>query len=108
VDIRVTDPQADSAKGFYTYLISGSDDVGAFEIRRRYNDFFYLRESLVKIWPALYVPPIPEKKIAVYHFLNRAIRMQRISKSVRSFSTTSSSESARSSIFINPLPRRNS
>jgi hypothetical protein len=61
----VTDPQADSSKGFYTYLISGSDDIGAFEIRRRYNDFFYLRESLVKIWPALYIPPIPEKKIAV-------------------------------------------
>ena len=65
IDIRVTDPQADSSKGFYTYLISGSDDIGAFEIRRRYNDFFYLRESLVKIWPALYIPPIPEKKIAV-------------------------------------------
>lgn len=65
VEIKVSDPQADSAKGFYTYLISGSDDLGSFEIRRRYNDFFYLRESLVKVWPALYIPPIPEKKIAV-------------------------------------------
>jgi hypothetical protein len=55
----VSDPQADSTKGFYTYLISGNDDVGAFEIRRRYNDFFYLRESLVILWPALYIPPIP-------------------------------------------------
>jgi hypothetical protein len=46
-------------------LISGSDDLGTFEIRRRYNDFFYFRESLAKKWPGVYIPPIPEKKIAV-------------------------------------------
>jgi hypothetical protein len=66
-NVKVSDPEADSSKGFYTYLISGSDDVGNFEIRRRYNDFFYYREALVKKWPGIYVPPIPEKKISVAH-----------------------------------------
>jgi hypothetical protein len=28
--VKVSDPVADAGKGFYTYLISGSDDLGAF------------------------------------------------------------------------------
>ena len=44
----------------------GNDQLGTFEIRRRFNDFFYLREALRKKWPALYIPPIPEKKFIVH------------------------------------------
>jgi hypothetical protein len=106
VEIRVTEPQADSAKGFYTYLVSGSDDMGPFEIRRRFNDFFYLRESLVKIWPALYIPPIPEKKISVRRILHRAIKMQITSRVGRSSLTISSKDLVKLSISTKVLPRR--
>lgn len=63
--IKVTDPVLDSSKSFVTYLVTGSDNLGSFEIRRRYNDFFYFRESLKKRWPGLYIPPIPEKKVNI-------------------------------------------
>jgi hypothetical protein len=59
----VTDPQLDLAGGFTTYLISGSDKLGAFEVRRRFNDFYVLREGLKKKWPGCYIPPVPSKKI---------------------------------------------
>lgn len=59
VEVAVSDPQPDSAKGFYTYLVKANDHQGTFEIRRRYNDFFYLRETLIRQWPGVYIPPIP-------------------------------------------------
>ena len=65
INVKVIDPQPDANKGFYTYLIMGNDELGTFEIRRRYNDFFHLREILKKKWPGLYIPPIPEKKLIV-------------------------------------------
>ncbi|CAD8146874.1 unnamed protein product [Paramecium pentaurelia] len=49
---------------FTVYLIKGSDNQGSFEIYRRYNDFYELRELLVKKWPGCYIPPIPEKALA--------------------------------------------
>jgi sorting nexin-1/2 len=49
----------DQQKGHFTYLITGNDNQGEFEIRRRYNDFYYLRESLKKQWPGIYIPPVP-------------------------------------------------
>jgi hypothetical protein len=73
-NVKVSDPEVDSAKGFYTYLITGSDDKGSFEMRRRYNDFFYFREALTKQWPGVYIPPIPEKKIAVKYLPFRATK----------------------------------
>lgn len=60
----------DATKNFVTYLISGQDSLGTFEIRRRFNDFFYFRESLKKRWPGLYIPPIPEKKINIVIMMN--------------------------------------
>lgn len=65
ITIKVSDPELESGKGFYTYLISGSDNLGSYDIRRRYNDFFYFRESLAKRWPGIYIPPIPEKKYGI-------------------------------------------
>ena len=65
IEIKVSDPQLDQSGGYTTYMISGHDKLGTFEIRRRYNDFFYFREALKKKWPGLYIPPIPEKKIIV-------------------------------------------
>jgi hypothetical protein len=45
INISVQDPQLDTVGGFTTYLITGTDKLGQFEIRRRYNDFYTLRFS---------------------------------------------------------------
>ena len=37
-------------------------------VRRRYSDFEWLRNVLVKFYPRLYVPPIPNKKIGSRRF----------------------------------------
>ena len=44
------------------YAIRGSDKDGSFEIYHRFSDFNTLRKVMVKRWPGVYVPPIPEKK----------------------------------------------
>lgn len=36
--------------------------MGDFDITRRYNHFYVLRQVLVKRWPAFFIPPIPSKK----------------------------------------------
>ena len=55
---------SDPVKGGHTtYTVRGHDDDGPFEGSRRYNDFFTVRDHLVKNWPGVYVPPIPPKKM---------------------------------------------
>ena len=71
VEIVVKDPVLEESGGFTSYMISGTDKLGAFEIRRRFNDFFVLREGLRKKFPGCYIPPIPEKKVIVKVFLRR-------------------------------------
>ena len=44
------------------YLIKGNDKDGPFEVYRRFSDFNTLRKAMVKRWPGVYIPPIPEKK----------------------------------------------
>ncbi len=56
------EPQEDPSKKFFTYLIRGEDRIGPFEVRRRFNEFFLVRETILKRWLGLYVPPVPEKK----------------------------------------------
>ncbi|CAD8057735.1 unnamed protein product [Paramecium sonneborni] len=46
---------------FTQYMIKGTDNLGSFQVYRRYNDFFDLRANLIKKWPGCYIPPIPEK-----------------------------------------------
>ena len=46
-------------------MITGVDKSGSFEIRRRFSDFYLLRDGLLHTWPGLYVPPIPDKKAIV-------------------------------------------
>jgi hypothetical protein len=48
--------------GTIKYTIQGQDSQGAFEVVRRYNEFFALRAALVERWPGCYIPCIPEKK----------------------------------------------
>lgn len=48
-----------------TYLVSGVDEEGPFEISRRYNDFYNFYKTLLFRWPGIYIPPIPPKKAGV-------------------------------------------
>lgn len=56
----VSDPQ--KVQGHIKYTIVGEDSDGAFEVVRRYREFFSLRNILVQRWPGVYIPAIPEKK----------------------------------------------
>ena len=49
-------------QGHVVYKVKGSDKSGEFDIMRRYNHFFVLRQVLVQRWPAFFIPPIPPKK----------------------------------------------
>ena len=47
---------------FYLYTIEGRDSVGGIACQRRYNHFFLFHQALIKRFPGLYIPPIPEKR----------------------------------------------
>ena len=54
---------SDPVKGGHTtYTVKGVDQDGEFELSRRYNDFYAVREHLQRHWPGVYIPPIPPKK----------------------------------------------
>jgi sorting nexin-1/2 len=48
--------------GRITYEVRGKDRHGVWEIKRRYNDFFLLRELLTRRFPGVPVPQVPPKK----------------------------------------------
>jgi hypothetical protein len=58
----VGNPHKQKGKDFYSYTVFGIDDLGQFEIFRRYSEFHLFREVLVVRFPGLYIPPIPPKK----------------------------------------------
>lgn len=43
------------------YEVTGEDEEGVFETKRRYNDFYVLYEQLTKRWPGIIIPQIPGK-----------------------------------------------
>lgn len=45
------------------YTVTGVDQDGDFETKRRYKEFFALRNTLLARWPGVYIPAIPEKKV---------------------------------------------
>ena len=47
---------------YITYEVIGYDMKGNFQVRKRYSDFFMLRDSLRERWPGYYIPAIPPKK----------------------------------------------
>ena len=47
---------------YVAYKIVGRDRFGTFEGRRRFNEFFLIRQALVQHWPGIYVPAVPAKK----------------------------------------------
>ncbi|CAG8721369.1 1641_t:CDS:2, partial [Cetraspora pellucida] len=58
--IQITSAQKttdNNGSSFITYTIKAGDQ----EVRRRYSEFESLRKSLMRLYPTLIVPPIPEK-----------------------------------------------
>ena len=49
--------------GHVIYTVTGVDDVGEFEIVRRFRDFHALYECFKMRWPGIYIPAIPDKKL---------------------------------------------
>ena len=47
-----------------------STNVTGWKVLRRYNDFDWLRNILQKLYPGLYVPPLPPKKMGSRRFEN--------------------------------------
>lgn len=58
----VGNPHRQKGKDYYSYTVFGIDDMGQFEIFRRYSEFHLFREVLTARFPGLYIPPIPPKK----------------------------------------------
>ena len=68
--ITVDEPESHvtTIETFITYRIitktsPGEFDSSEFEVRRRYQDFFWLKEKLEEAHPTLIIPPLPEKFI---------------------------------------------
>ncbi|KAM3132832.1 hypothetical protein pb186bvf_014980 [Paramecium bursaria] len=63
--IQVSDPieKGSGMQKHVVYAIKGRDALGEFEIYRRFNEFYVLRDVLLANWPGQYIPPIPEKQI---------------------------------------------
>lgn len=55
-------------KDHIQYDVLGEDSRGKFNKKRRYNDFFALRNALSMRWPGFYIPQLPEKKIVSHLF----------------------------------------
>ena len=43
------------------YTVTGVDQLGPFEVQRRYNEFLSVNRALNERWPGCYIPAIPEK-----------------------------------------------
>lgn len=65
IHIRITgNAQRGSALTKYTtYLISGEDAKGKYELARRYSEFDALRTLLKDRWPGLFIPSLPDKNL---------------------------------------------
>lgn len=48
--------------GHIAYEVRGKDRTGAWECKRRFNEFFLLHEILQKRFPGIPIPIIPPKK----------------------------------------------
>ena len=80
IEIEVSEPQkkAYATGSFHVYKVKGKDNLGEFEVFRRFREFDLLRKVLYSRFLGLYVPPIPEKKSMVS--LNRNYSIREISK----------------------------
>ena len=72
VTITIQNPKAVETSIFQSnYIIYEIiTDVTQWQVERRYSDFDWLRQTLKKIHPGLYCPPLPQKKFGSRRFEN--------------------------------------
>ena len=46
---------------YIQYKIKGRDQIGEFEVWRRFREFYDLHKYLSHLWPGCYIPPLPLK-----------------------------------------------
>ena len=84
VTITIQNPKAIETSIFQSnYIIYEIiTDVTQWQVTRRYSDFDWLRQTLKKIHPGLYVPPLPQKRIGSRRFENDFVakRMKYLNK----------------------------
>jgi len=64
--IAVDDPKTEGGRlqSYVTYCVSVKPPLpGVSSVRRRYSDFEWLRKTLLTLFPGVFIPPLPEKKI---------------------------------------------
>lgn len=75
---HVSDPQKElegTQNQYITYLVTTESDFPAFQspefrVRRRFSDFVYLYNVIVRDYPACAVPPLPDKqRMGMHHFV---------------------------------------
>ena len=84
VTITIQNPKAVETSMFQSnYIIYEIiTDVTQWQVERRYSDFDWLRQTLKKIHPGLYCPPLPQKKLGSRRFENDFVakRMKYLNK----------------------------
>ena len=84
VTITIKNPKAVETSIFKSNYISYEifTDVTQWEVIRRYSDFDWLRQTLKKMHPGLYCPPLPGKKLGNRRFENDFVmkRMKYLNK----------------------------
>ena len=53
-------------------------DITLWKVNRRYSDFIWLRENLIKLYPGIYCPPLPEKKAGPSRLGDKFIEKRRL------------------------------
>jgi hypothetical protein len=66
--IELGEPELKSstfAQSYYAYkvIIKCSPDLNVDSVERRYSEFIWLHDWLVKLFPGIFIPPIPPKKV---------------------------------------------
>lgn len=96
----------DNSPPYVTYLVTGKDPHGIFNMRRRFREFDILRIKLVERFIGLYIPSIPSKKIAVDYHLSRAILKSALLKIDKSILTCSAKKLQRDPFFSTQISSR--
>jgi sorting nexin-1/2 len=103
IKFEVSQPQLTNGK-YVAYFIRGEDALGQFEGKRRYNDFYTLRNILMIRWPGCFIPAIPPKKAVgnkdLKFILERRYYLERFVKQLSIYPHLLNSEEFR--IFARP------
>lgn len=80
IKIDITNPK-EVKTSFYQQNYTNYEiytDVTLWKVNRRYSDFIWLRENLMKLYPGIYCPPIPDKKAGPARLEDKFIEKRRL------------------------------